>query len=112
MTNSFVLQTSIPSYKTDALITTALNLRILKTSLTYNTDTLLNAISSLVNYRTITQDNTNLLNYVLKNDITGYTTTVLINAALALKLDVTAYNIDKSTFLTNLSLSNYRTSTN
>ena len=80
--------------------------------MTYNTDALLNGISSLVNYRTITQDNTNLLNYVLKNDITGYTTTVLINAALALKLDLTTYNIDKATFLTTLSLTPYRTASN
>ena len=54
LTNSFILQTSLSNYKTNALVDAALNLRILKTSLTYNTDALLNAISSLTNYRTIT----------------------------------------------------------
>ena len=47
----------------------------------------MNGISSLTNYRTITEDNSNLLNYILKTDITGYTTTALIAAALALKLN-------------------------
>ena len=80
--------------------------------MTYNTDALLNGISSLTNYRTITQDNTNLLNYVLKTDITGYTTTALIDAALLLKVNQTDYNIDKATFLVASSLLPYRTAAN
>jgi hypothetical protein len=52
--NLYVLITDISNYNTNAKIDTKFGLYILKTSLTYNTDALLNAISSLTNYYTKT----------------------------------------------------------
>ena len=50
--------------------------------------------------------------FVLQTSISNYKTNALIDAALALKLSITTYNSEKSTFLVATSLTPYRTSIN
>ena len=81
--SSYVLKSDITGFTTTALINSAL---ALKADL---------STSSLSNYYDKTASDaryafiSTLTSYVLKSDITGFTTTALINSALALKANLT-----------------------